>query len=165
MIESEIRNKPWFDYAGHDLVELISESLHLVKSVSTWEKKFHDYSFVVFPAAKAYEGFLKKLFLDLGFITKQQYYYKYFRIGKALNPELEKRLRQRESVYDKIVMHCSGSALADNLWQTWKESRNALFHWFPEEKTVISFVEAKQSINSIIDSMDMAARDCKIYTK
>jgi len=27
------------------------------------KREFHDYSFVVFSAAKAYEGFLKKMFL------------------------------------------------------------------------------------------------------
>ena len=160
--ELDLKKKIWYEYVDHDVIELLHESIHLLKSVARWDEKFHDYSFVVFPAAKAYEGFLKKLFFDLGFISKQEYYYKYYRIGKALNPELEKRFRQKESVYDKLVMYCGGAELADSLWATWKECRNTTFHWFPDEKTIISFDESKDSLLRIINSMDLAFRQCKI---
>ena len=52
----------WWDYLEEDLQELLRESTLLLDKVEKWEKTFHDYSFIVFPAAKAYEGFLKKLF-------------------------------------------------------------------------------------------------------
>ncbi len=161
-MEVNLKDKIWFEYLEHDLTELIDESLHLVKTTKQWEHKYHDYSFVVFPAAKAYEGFLKKLFLDMGFINKQLYYYKYFRIGKALNPELEAKFRKSESIYDKLVEYCNGTQLADQLWNTWKKSRNSLFHWFPDEKTVITLLEAEENINLILGSIDRAYAECKI---
>lgn len=161
-MDVNLEQKVWYSYVEEDLIELIKQSLHLVKTVKHWDQKFHDYSFVVFPAAKAYEGFLKKLFLDMGFINKQLYYYKYFRIGKALNPELERKFRKAESIYDKIVEYCGGTELADQLWLTWKKSRNSLFHWFPDERTAISLVEAEENIALVLGSIDRAFEACKI---
>ena len=132
--------------------KLLKASEFIYAEVKGWgadlpggKKEFDDYSFVVFPAAKAYEGFLKKLFLDMGFITQEDYFGKHFRIGKALNPSLEKDLR-REGVYDKIIKYCQGHELADNLWNTWKMSRNLIFHWFPNEKNQFFFWKSRELI-------------------
>lgn len=164
----KLDTKPWWSYIEGDLQELLKESLLLLKTLKGMgadlpggKKEYHDYSFVVFPAAKAYEGFLKKLFLDLRFITEDDYYGKRFRIGKALNPSLEKEIRA-EGVYDKIVHYCQGHDLADKLWQTWKESRNLIFHWFPNEKNAINLLEAEDRINMIIEAIDQSFKDCKI---
>lgn len=157
-----LTNKTWWFYLSEDLKELLTESLLLLDDAAGWTKKFHDYSFVVFPAAKAYEGFLKKLFLDLGFINKEDYFGKRFRIGKALNPALDPDIRERFGVYDKIVDYCGGKDLADKLWNTWKKSRNLLFHWFPEEANAITLDEAKDRVNDILESMDISFKDCKI---
>lgn len=138
------------------------EAVFLIDKVGIWEDRFHDYAFVVFPAAKAYEGFLKTLFFDLGFIKEEEFYGKRFRVGRALNPELEPRLRRKEGVYDKLVAFCDGSELADQLWETWKEGRNLIFHWFPKEKNAITFEEAKMLVGRILDTMDLAFKGCKI---
>jgi len=168
-------NKPWWGYLEEDLQGLITEALLLIDIFrarsgldSDGNPEFHDYAFVVFPAAKAYEGFLKKLFLDLGLITKEDYFGKRFRIGKALNPYLDKEDRN-ESVYDKLVRYCGGlpagrqgKDLADTLWETWRVCRNLTFHWFPKEKNSISFTEAKERVFLVIDSMEKALKECKI---
>ena len=160
-MDADLSQKPWWGYIEEDIKELLLEAQLLVDKASAWEEKFHDYAFVVFPAAKAYEGFLKKLFLDLGFISENDFYGKRFRIGKALNPSLEANLRQ-ESVYDKLVHFCGGNALADKLWETWKLSRNLIFHWFPKEKNAITLPEAKDRLGMIIDSLDASFKECKI---
>lgn len=157
-----LKTKPWWDYIGEDLGELIAESFLLLGGVGRWSEKFHDYSFIVFPAAKAYEGFLKKLFLDLGFLEKADYYGKRFRIGRALNPQLEKRLRARESIYDRLKSFTGDNILGEELWHTWKESRNLIFHWFPDEKNVITIDEAKLRLEMIIASIDRAYKECKM---
>lgn len=157
-----IKNKPWWTYLEEDLRELLGESFLLLSQVEGWNEKFHDYSFVVFPAAKAYEGFLKKMFLDLEFISQEDYYGSRFRIGRALNPSLEKKYRG-ESVYDKLLMYCDGGReLADKLWITWKDARNTIFHWFPDEKRAITLEEAKIKIDEIIDAIDAGFKECKI---
>ncbi len=168
-MDLKLENKVWWAYVEDDLQELLVASEFLTNVVKSWgadlpsgSKVFHDYSFIVFPAAKAYEGFLKKIFLDLGFITNEDYLGKHFRIGKALNPFLEARFRDRESVYDMIVKYCGGKGLADKLWNAWSQGRNLIFHWFPEEKKVISFEEAVAKIELIVDAMDMAFKGCKI---
>jgi len=168
-MDLRLEEKIWWDYIEPDLQELLVASEFLSNVVRSWggdlpqgSKVFHDYSFVVFPAAKAYEGFLKKIFLDLGFITNDDYVGKRFRIGKALNPFLEKRLREKESVYDKIVKYCGGKDLADTLWSAWANGRNLVFHWFPEEKRALSFTEAEDKIKMIIDAIDLAFKGCNI---
>jgi hypothetical protein len=61
--------------------DLMRESFHLLDREKENSSNSHDYAFVVFPAAKAYEGFLKKVLFDLKLITKQQYLGDRFRIG------------------------------------------------------------------------------------
>lgn len=121
----------------------------------------HDFSFIVFPAAKAYEGFLKKLFFDLGFITEHDYKGDRFRIGRALNPNLERNLRY-ESVYDKLANFCQGKVLPDMLWQTWKSCRNLLFHWWPEHKNFILLEEAEDRVDRIVETINKAFSECKL---
>ncbi|KKU10420.1 MAG: hypothetical protein UX13_C0012G0004 [Candidatus Woesebacteria bacterium GW2011_GWB1_45_5] len=163
-----LETKIWWSYLEYDLQELLRESFLIEEilrgmgaDLPGGKKEFHDYSFVIFPAAKAYEGFLKKLFLDLKFISEEDYYGKHFRIGKALNPSLPKEIK-REGVYDKIVKFCSGHELADKLWDTWKLSRNLTFHWFPNEKNAVSLGGARDRVEMIIEAIDMAFKECKI---
>ena len=153
----------WWTYIHEDLRELLQESYLLVEIFERKEElEFHDYAFIVFPAAKAYEGFLKTLFHDLGFISDEDFNGKRFRVGKALNPSLEKKLREREGIYDKLVSFCQGAELADTLWETWKKARNLLFHWFPQERNAISFEEAKERLGIILNAIDLAFKECKI---
>ncbi|MBU0570351.1 hypothetical protein KKB40_06290, partial [Patescibacteria group bacterium] len=120
------------------------------------------YSFVVFPASKAYEGFLKTLFLDMKLISEEEYYGKRFRIGKALNPSLKSRYRERISVYDRLTRQCGGKDLADVLWDTWKTCRNMLFHWFPNERNAVDLDEAIERVEKVIFAFDLAFKECKI---
>ena len=158
----QLENRVWWSYLEEDLQELLSEAEVLDSQVDKWGETFHDYAFILFPAAKAYEGFLKKLFLDLGFITREDYYGKRFRIGKALNPSLEPIYRDKEGVYHKLVEYCGGDSLAKKLWQTWKKCRNLIFHWFPDEKNAVGKDEARRRLLLIAEVMDEAYRECRV---
>jgi len=164
MQKYSLESKIWWTYIEGDLRELLKESVVLLNRVQTWDEKFHDYSFIVFPAAKAYEGFLKKLFLDLGFISQEDYFGRRFRIGKALNPALDRVRYKDESVYDKVKDFCQGEYLSKNLWETWRSCRNMLFHWFPNERNAIDYPEAKQRVEMVINTIDLAYKDCRIET-
>lgn len=161
----KINKKPWWDYLSEDLQESLELSFKLADMSALWSKRFHDYSFIVFPAAKAYEGFLKKLFLDMGFIREADYSGKHFRIGKALNPDLEEKYKVDGWVYDKLADYCKGRELPDKLWKTWRESRNLVFHWFPEEKNVVSHAEAVERLLMVVAAIDEVFKACSIDLK
>lgn len=153
----------FWQYLSEGQKGLIEEGLFLLDHSTTDTTNHHirDYSYLVFPFAKAYEGFLKQLFLDMGFITLHDYHSEHFRIGMALNPYLEKRLRFR-SVYDKLVLHCSGYASADAMWDIWKRGRNLVFHYFPHNVRALSLDEARSLIQEILLVMEHALQACKI---
>lgn len=154
-------DKIWWEYLDKDIQLLITESFVLFEKAGTWEEKFDDYSFVVFPAAKAYEGFLKKLFYDLGFITKEDYEGKNLRIGKELNPYLPKKI-ESAGVYAKLVKYTGGNELPNKLWDTWKVGRNTTFHFFPNEKHALSLWEAGDRLEMIVSAIDLAYKGCKM---
>lgn len=130
--------------------------------VAGGEKEQHDYAFVVFPMAKAYEGFLKKVFLDMKMINKRQYYGEYFRIGRALNPSLPKRMRSGW-VYGRLVNWCQGNAeLPNALWDAWRTARNKIFHFFPDYHEFISLEEAKKLVDQLTGAMDLAITGCRL---
>lgn len=158
----DLSSYPWWGYLEEDQKDGLITSYALLEREGKHPiSGVHDYSFIVFPAAKAFEGFLKKLFLDLGFITEQEYKGDRFRIGRALNPNLEQHLRH-ESVYDKLAAFCQGEAFPNALWHTWKSSRNRLFHWWPQHQNFIDLEEAQDRITMIVDSIGKAFSECKL---
>jgi hypothetical protein len=159
---SELENKIWWNYMEPDIRELLREAVILLTNVKKWKHRFHDYAFIVFPAAKAYEGFLKHLFLDMGFITEEDYRGKHFRIGRALNPALEPRFRDNESVYDRLVLYCRGRELPDTLWEAWRKGRNLTFHWFPDSINALTYSEARGCVDLIIKAIDLSFTACEI---
>jgi hypothetical protein len=159
-MEKIYNSRPWWNYLEEGVRSLLEQSFVLADEVDKIDRKFSDYSFIVFPAAKAYEGFLKFAFWKKGFISSEDYYGSHFRIGKALNPQLEKKYRLKESVYDRIVFSCGGKDLADLLWDTWKQCRNLVFHWFPKESRFLSLEEAKDRIHMITRAIDKSWYEC-----
>lgn len=155
-------DSPLKGFLGTYLASLIADGENLLKTVEESNSYFTDYSFLVFPFAKAYEGFLKDLFFRLGIISEREYAGHRFRIGKALNPELEKRFRHRESVYDRLANYCPGSNIANELWDVWKRGRNLTFHYFPQNHHKLSLQEAKYLIIDILGIMERALRECKV---
>jgi hypothetical protein len=115
-----------------------------------------DFSYLVFPFAKLYEGFLKQLFLDLEIIRTSDYDSDHFRIGKVLSPNLARRLGQR-SAYTQISTRF-GKGLADDLWYTWKQARNLVFHYFPHNLRSLTRDQAVELVAMIVSTMEAAVR-------
>ncbi|HLD27014.1 MAG TPA: hypothetical protein VJB63_03600 [Patescibacteria group bacterium] len=144
-----------WEYLSSPQKDLIQQGEFLLKEIEQ-DKKFDfiDYSFVVFPFAKAYEGFLKKLFLDVGFINDEEYISPHFRLGKVLSPNLVRKLGDA-SVYKKIA-DIYGNIIADRVWTTWKRGRNEVFHYFPHNIRSLSFEDAREIIDALIGTMNVA---------
>lgn len=113
--------------------------------------QFKDYSFLVFPFAKAYEGFLKQLFKDTKLISHLDYISDHLRLGKLMSPNLIGRLGEK-SLYKKIKDR-TGEELAQKVWSVWKIGRNQIFHYFPHNVKAISFQEAEKIITEILETM------------
>lgn len=154
--------KAWWSYLTENQRDLLEQSRILLDREERYGRdNFHDYAFVLFPAAKAYEGFLKKLFFDLAIISKERYENSYFRIGRALNPDLPERFRGREWVYDRLGNYCNKET-PQVLWDTWRQARNLVFHWFPRHKNFITLAQAREKYEMIIGAIDLAFTECKI---
>jgi len=146
-------NERVWHYLSQTQKDLIQEGTYLVNDViHDGAYHFHDYSFLVFPFAKSYEGFLKQLFKDAGFITHLDYISDHLRLGKLMSPNLIVKLGDR-SLYIK-VKDCSTKETANRMWQTWKVGRNQIFHYFPHNYKAISFEEAQAIIKEILLTME-----------
>jgi len=118
-------------------VALIREHLQKFDHIS-------DYSFLVSPVSKAYEGYLKDFFLRVGIIDDYAYKSDRFRVGKTLNPSLRYK---RFSIYQKLIdLDAKGEELAEILWTAWKYGRNEIFHYFPGSLKNIDRPEAEDRI-------------------
>ncbi len=153
----------WYTGMASWQKELVRISLELLSREERMHSNFADYSFIVFSMAKAYEGFLKDFFLKVGLIDQQTYVDKRFRIGKALNPDISPSHRDNEWVYADIANVC-GPELARDMWNTWLECRNRIFHYFPDNEKKITLTEAEEKIGMIADMMNGMTR-CKMLSQ
>jgi len=110
-----------------------------------------DYSYLVFPYAKMYEGFLKDAFLHLGVITAPDYASNRFRIGRVLNPNITSLLRGK-SVFAQL-RNRYGIELPEKLWYAWKQGRNLVFHYFPAHVRMLSRDQAVSAIELLASAM------------
>ena len=149
----------------HEIERLLNQAkqsisiagIKLLDDVKIILKKFendnniHDYSFLVAPAAKAYEGYLKYFFLKINLIDKRAYNSNRFRVGKALNPSLRYK---RFSIYQKMSdMDEEGKELAEILWDAWKRGRNQIFHYFPNNLKKLNKDQALQRIKQLLKAI------------
>lgn len=151
-----------WSYLQPELKELLSdgELLVLHANEADLSTKINDFSFLVFPFAKAYEGFLKKLFLDLGMIHYDDYYGDEIRIGRLLNPHYK---HENHNVFQKICTHSpEGKNLSKRLWETWKSGRNLIFHYFPHNYKRLTLDQAVAEIAEIITAMETAVIGCNL---
>jgi hypothetical protein len=146
-----------WNYLEEDLKGLVLDGEHLLSDVD--REVVTDYSYLVFPFSKAYEGFLKRFFLDLDLIREDEYYGDSIRIGRILNPAF---IKKKFSVYRKLRGKPGTEDVAERLWDIWKRGRNLVFHYFPHNFRKLSYDEALDIIRAVVDSMDLAVMRCSL---
>lgn len=72
----------WFQYLEEPAQRLVTVALVLAEEEQAETTSLADYTFVVFPMAKAYEGFLKQYFRDIGLISQEVYLIGGFGLGE-----------------------------------------------------------------------------------
>ena len=155
------RNSTLWNYMVPEIRDLIEDGEIILNFVyeNKHRAEISDYSFIVFPFAKAYEGFLKKFLWDVGLITEDEYYGDEIRIGRLLNPNYE----DNTSVYGKVCRHAeSGEEVAQRLWKSWKRGRNTVFHYFPHNFKKLGYDEALDVINDLINAMSEVVSVCGV---
>lgn len=151
------RRSALWGYLTDDIKGLMVDGELLVANADEIPHKVSDYSYLVFPFAKGYEGFLKKLFLDLKMIKEDEYYGDDIRIGRVLNPTYNKK---GKNVFYKIRVSDKGDEkLAQELWEMWHDGRNQVFHYFPHNFRKLSYEEALEIIEGILEAMQSAAEN------
>jgi hypothetical protein len=129
---------------------LITDAEIVLNRIKSFDR-ISDYSFLVAPIAKAYEGYLKDFFLKIGIIDKYTHQSDRFRVGKTLNPSLRYK---RFSIFQKLAdLDENGEVLAETLWDAWKFGRNQIFHYFPNQIQNLSRPEAEDRINLILKAI------------
>jgi hypothetical protein len=154
------RQCKYWEYAPEEIRGLLGDGEIMLAVATERKNDISDFSFLVFPFSKAYEGFLKKLFLDLRLIREDEYFGDDIRIGRILNP---KYIQEHNSVYRGLgTMPYLGSDFSDRLWNVWKRGRNQVFHYFPHNFRKLSYDEALEIIRDIINAMDFAVEKTKV---
>ena len=160
----DILESTWFSALGKQQQKLLETAVLLYeKECISRKNDLSDYSFIVFPVSKAYEGFLKQQFFDLGLISKKTYQGRRFRIGKALNPDLHEKARDEYWLYDDVSSMCSAH-VARILWEAWLECRNRVFHFYPNKNNLITLEEARARLIQVATAMETLIT-CQIIPK
>lgn len=155
MQDSVSKKSLLWDYFSQNQRNLIEEGQYLMNEViKDHAFTFKDYSFLIFPFAKAYEGFLKQLFKDVRLISHLDYISDHIRLGKLMSPNLVNKLGDR-SLYEKVRLNGSRE-LAEMIWKTWTKGRNQIFHYFPHNIKSVSFDEANKIISDMMQTMEEA---------
>lgn len=152
-----------WEYLSDYQKALIMDGEMLLEHSNLLKKNVSDYSFLVFPFSKAYEGFLKKFFLDIGLIKQDEYYSDEIRIGRLLNPGYMKK--NGGGLYFSLCKHeKGGQELSDVLWGVWKKGRNEVFHYFPHNFKKLTYEEALGIIQEVVKAMELAVTQCQLDT-
>jgi hypothetical protein len=151
-------------YLSRPQQNLILEGNYLLNNILKQNTYiFQDYSFVVFPYAKAYEGYLKKVFYDAGFLSHLDYISDHLRLGKLMSPNIADRLGER-SLYTKMRTNIN-QEVADLVWDAWKLGRNEIFHYFPHNLRSVSITQAEAIIHQLIQAMQQTYQGLKPLLK
>lgn len=142
-------------YLSQHQKELLTDAQTILKKVEI-KDNINDYSFLVAPIAKSYEGFVKDFFLKLKVISIEEYEGDRFRVGKTLNPSLRYK---RFSVFQKLANYNEkGEELAEILWDAWKFGRNEIFHYFPNNYKGLSRDESEERIVLLLKAIIKAGQ-------
>ena len=145
----------WFHYLSTEQRTLLTESYELLDLLQNKKDQIADFSFIIFLGGKAYEGFLKKYFFELNLMSQEAYESRKFRIGRALNPDINQNQRDNFWLYDDVERVC-GKVLSRQLWDTWLICRNQVFHYFPKRKIFYSYQEAYDLIEMLREVIEKA---------
>lgn len=153
-------NQEWMRCLEPQMRRLVEQSISLLERewVEVGElREQKDYGYVVFPIAKAYEGFLKWFLFKAGLIRDYQLKSRHFRIGRSLNPDLPAKYRDEDWLFDdleRLCRRCGQEGLGAIAWEGWSKGRNRIFHYFNDNGEAVSLAEAGERIGLMLLVME-----------
>ncbi len=111
-------------FVGDDIVDLKEDSYKLYNRYSEMHSPLSDYSFIVFPLAKAYEGILKKILVKTGVLTEAELLQNpNITINRFYNPLEKGAIYQtlKDKTRDKVIPHV--------IFSVYQECRNQILHY------------------------------------
>ena len=154
------KNSTLWSYLGENIQGLVKDGEKLLDLANPEGAPVSDYSYLVFPFSKAYEGFLKKLFLDTGVISEKDFYGDEIRVGRILSPRYRK---EHANQFGHMCLKETPKVdLADTLWNTWHRGRNRVFHYFPHNFRRLTYQEALEIIQELASKMEEATVKCEL---
>jgi hypothetical protein len=156
------RQSTLWGYLPVEIKGLLEDGETIVSFVEKYRgaEEISDYSFLVFPFSKAYEGFLKRFLFDTQLIREEDYYSDDIRIGRILNPGY---VKEKGNVFGRLCDKSKeGRDVPKKLWSVWKRGRNLVFHYFPHNFRKLEYNEALDIINEIVDAMNSAVMHCRV---
>jgi hypothetical protein len=154
----EIKDFPqttWFSLLDENGKRLVQLSIALYEREVRMQSPLESYSFLVFPMAKAFEGFIKLYLKKMGLLNRSDYNDSKFRIGRALNPDISEQQKNEWWLYDDVARQC-GEKVARNLWDSWIQCRNRVFHYYFNQETEMSFDQARKKLEQMAKAMEEA---------
>lgn len=145
----------WYGLLSSHGQRLVRLSSYLYEREVRLHTNLSSYSFVVFPMAKAYEGFLKTYLHEMQILPKAGYEDHKFRIGRAMNPDISERHKDEWWLYDDLERVCSRD-VARGLWDAWIECRNRLFHFYFDDEVPLPLPIAKKKLLQMHVAMEKA---------
>lgn len=155
-----ILERPWFLQLPEEQQKLIELSIVLYEREQKLGTQLTDYSFIIFPIAKAYEGFIKQYLYDLHLISQNTFEGRRFRLGRALNPDIRESQRDEFWLFDDLANMC-GEQIARSMWETWLECRNRIFHYFPSRNVQLTLTAAGSRLQ-LLDETITNAYQCRV---
>lgn len=160
MHDFDFEQTSWYTILDDDGKRLIRLSEYLFEREQRLQSNLQSYSFVVFPMAKAYEGFIKLYLKKTGILHRTDYNDSKFRIGRALNPDISDRHKNEWWLFDDLEASC-GKETARDMWNAWVECRNHVFHFFFGQENEMSLATAKKRMVQMSTAMDGAMQCIK----
>ena len=137
-------------FLGKDLLELINDTNSLMQEID-WFNMYSDYSFVLFPIGKAFEGFLKKILLKQRIIKESDLLLDpNVSIGEYFHPKdglINKRIKTPKRY----------KAIPSKIYSVYQDYRNKLFHYDLHSNTKITYYEEATFIIGQIEMLIVEA--------
>lgn len=149
------RWKSWeFDnFIGEELIDLYEDSINIFKDYKKTEKGLYDmsdYSFLVLPIAKVYEGVLKRVLVKTKLLKEEDLLNNpIISVGGYFNPVGNNKIfdRLKDKARDKTVPHI--------IYSTYQECRNNILHYDSYKDNRIKKIEdAEFYVKRIIHAID-----------